>query len=626
MRIVLVHMPWAPIDIPSLALGILRTASERAGHDVQVRFANLDLVDWLAARTSFDHPAYQYYSDESYFVGAGDWIFSSALYRPDPDRADRFAGLMTGEGATAEQVARTLELYRLAPDYTEWLASELDALEPDLVGFTTTFQQNTAALAVAQRLKQLRPTVWTVFGGANCDGEQGAALHRNFGFVDYVVRGEGELAFPDLLASLTGGATGPAAVPGLCWRTAGGEHVANPMARRPLPPGDILPPTFDGFFDRLDSSAASGWVEPRLLVEGARGCWWGEKHHCTFCGLNGSFMQFRSKRPDQFYDEVVELAGRHRLLDFFVVDNILDMGYFDTVLERLASSGYDIRLQYEIKSNLRREHFQRLADAGAVYVQPGIENLSSHVLKLMDKGVSGCQNVRALRDAESTGVTTMWNYLYGFPGEEPEDYLEIIEQVPRLHHLSPPLGISRIAIERFSPYFNRPELGFDQLAPAPQYAETYQLPEPELADLAYLFVAPPQGIGGKVAEALEAALDGWREAYPGSRLNYHDLGDRIVLASERSGFDWTVAELTQPLEVALFRLLDQPRGLDLLASRTAGCGGDQASVSGALKRFADLGIVFTEAGRWIHVATEPDNQLQLRVRRQRPEGSAGCEA
>lgn len=34
-----------------------------------------------------------------------------------------------------------------------------------------------------------------------------------------------------------------------------------------------------------------------LVLEGARGCWWGEKHHCTFCGLNGSLMKFRSKPP-----------------------------------------------------------------------------------------------------------------------------------------------------------------------------------------------------------------------------------------------------------------------------------------------------------------------------------------
>ncbi|MDG4830829.1 RiPP maturation radical SAM C-methyltransferase [Solwaraspora sp. WMMD1047] len=625
MRIVLVHMPWAPIDIPSLALGILRTAAERQGHEVHVRYANLDLVDWLTKRTSFDLGSYQFYSESSYFQGAGDWVFSSALYHPRDGHAERFAHLLAREGAGQDEIELSAELYQLAPEFIEHLVADLADLAPDLVGFTTTFQQNTASLAAARLLKQRLPAVRTVFGGANCDGPQGAALHRNFPFLDHVVRGEGEIAFPDLLTALAGQPPDGrvdaelAAIPGLCWRKPDGTSVANPMARRPLPPGEILPPTFDGFFDRLDASAASGWVEPRLVVEGARGCWWGEKHHCTFCGLNGSFMEFRSKSPDRFYTEVVELARRHRLLDFFVVDNILDMGYFDSVLARLVESGYDLRMQYEVKSNLRRDHFQRLADSGAVYVQPGIESLNSHVLKLMDKGVSGCQNVRALRDAESAGVTTTWNYLYGFPGETPADYLDIIEQVPRLHHLAPPVGVSRIAIERFSPYFNRPELGFADLRPAPQYAETYLLPESELAELAYLFSAPPQGIGEELGGTLRARLDEWREAYPDSRLGYHDLGDRIVLVSQRAAYDWRVLELTADLELALFRLLHQPRTPAVLAERTAAVGGDPARVAAILADWSDLGLVFTDAGTWIQVATEANNQMLLRVQhRHRP--------
>lgn len=298
MRIVLVHMPWAPIDIPSLALGILRTAAERAGHEVQVRYANVDWVDWLTERADFDLAAYHYYSDESYFSGAGDWIFSRALYQPDEKNHERFIRLLARDGASREQIERTVTLSALAPDFVEWLASQLDRMDPDMVGFTTTFQQNTASLVVARLLKRRRPSVWTVFGGANCDGAQGAALHRNFPFIDFVVRGEGECAFPALLDVLTTGVDDGAqlaTVPGLCWRSPDGTPVVNPMARRPLPPGAILPPTFDGFFERLEASAASAWVEPRLVVEGARGCWWGQKHHCTFCGLNGSFMEFRSK-------------------------------------------------------------------------------------------------------------------------------------------------------------------------------------------------------------------------------------------------------------------------------------------------------------------------------------------
>lgn len=246
-------------------------------------------------------------------------------------------------------------------------------------------------------------------------------------------------------------------------------------------------------------------------------------------------------------------------------------------------------------------------------MQPGIENLSTHVLRLMDKGVTGCQNVRALRDAESAGVTTTWNYLYGFPGERAEDYATIIAQMPRLHHLVPPTGAARIAIERFSPYFARPELGFAELTPAPQYAETYRLPEAELYDLAYLFAAQPQGVDESVVQKLTAALDRWSKAYPNSRLVYHDLGDRIVLVNERAAFDWTLVELTEPLEVALFRLLDQPRAIDTLVERAGTVGGDRGAVMAVLARFGDLGIVFTDADRWIQVATEAHNQMWLRI-------------
>jgi hypothetical protein len=177
-----------------------------------------------------------------------------------------------------------------------------------------------------------------------------------------------------------------------------------------------------------------------------------------FCGLNGSFMQFRGKSPTQFFDEIIRLVERHQVLDMYVVDNILDMGYLNTLLPRLAESGYDLRMHYEIKANLRRDQLTALAGAGLVSVQPGVENLSTRVLKIMEKGVTGCQNVRLLRDAVTAGLAPAWNYLYGFPGELPEDYLPLVEQFPALHHLPPLDVVTRIVVERFSPYFNRPEL------------------------------------------------------------------------------------------------------------------------------------------------------------------------
>ncbi|MFF9768464.1 RiPP maturation radical SAM C-methyltransferase [Streptomyces sp. NPDC014636] len=618
MRVLLVNMPWSPIDLPSLALGILkRSVDERVpGAEAEVLHANLEFTDWITARTEFTGDDYEYYALSSYFMGCGDWVFSSALYDDPHWREEEFTAVMRGK-LKKSRMAMTHALHQVVPEFVDEIARRIVAYAPDVVGFTSTFQQNVAALAAARRVKRLAPHIVTVLGGANCDGAQGAAVHRNFPFVDHVVRGEGEAAFPQLLTALTDGSD-LAEVPGLCHRGPDGQSVAHPMATRPLPPAAILPPDYSGYFERLASSAARHWVEPKLVVEGARGCWWGEKHHCTFCGLNGSFMEFRSKSPDTFYQEIIELARRHRVLDMYVVDNILDMGYLTTVLPRIIDSGYDLRLHIEIKANMRRPQLRTLAEAGMIYVQPGIESLNHRVLDLMDKGVSGCQNVRMLRDGAETGLSVAWNYLHGFPGETDQDYEPVVAQIPALEHLDPPVDLSaRIAIERFSPYFERPELGFTGLRPEEHYRFTYDLPETELYDLAYVFEAPARGIGEPAVSALNDALAAWKKHHADARLTQTDLGDRIVLVSRRRAFDWRTTELTDPFELAAFRLLDQPHSVAALSRKAAGkapaAARDEAAVQRLLDLWVSLGIVFTDGGQYVHIAPAAVNEDLLRL-------------
>ncbi|MFD9466538.1 RiPP maturation radical SAM C-methyltransferase [Streptomyces sp. NPDC060027] len=620
MRVLLVNMPWSPIDLPSLALGILkRSVDERVpGATCEVLHANLEFTDWITSRTEFSAEDYEYYALSSYFLGCGDWVFSSALY-DDPGWKDaEFARVMEGK-LRRSRMRMTRQLHEQVPEFVAEIARRIVEAEPDVVGFTSTFQQNTAALAAARQVKKLAPHIVTVMGGANCDAEQGASVHRNFPFVDYVVRGEGEQAFPQLLSALQDEKPEPAAVAGLCHRGADGTSVANPMPSGPLPPAAILPPDYSGYFERLGASVARNWVEPKLVVEGARGCWWGEKHHCTFCGLNGSFMQFRSKSPDVFYEEIMDLARRHRVLDMYVVDNILDMGYLKTVLPRIIDSGHDLRMHIEIKANMRRSQLQVLADAGLIYVQPGIESLNSRVLDLMDKGVSGCQNVRMLRDAAETGLSVSWNYLHGFPGETAEDYEPVIRQLPALEHLNPPVDLSaRIAIERFSPYFKQPELGFTGLRPEEHYRFTYDLPEAELYDLAYVFEAPERGITEETVDRLNAGIAAWKKRHVDARLTHTDLGDRIVLVSRREAFDWRTLCLTDPSEIAAFRLLDQPHtSTALLRKLNDGPTGfpeaTQADVQRLLDLWVERGLAFTDAGQYVHLAPAAVNQDLLRL-------------
>ena len=72
-----------------------------------------------------------------------------------------------------------------------------------------------------------------------------------------------------------------------------------------------------------------------LPAQSARGCWWGERRHCTFCGLNGSTMAYRSKSPDRLRRELAELSARRGTLRFYFVDNILDRRYIEEFLPAL---------------------------------------------------------------------------------------------------------------------------------------------------------------------------------------------------------------------------------------------------------------------------------------------------
>jgi ribosomal peptide maturation radical SAM protein 1 len=199
------------------------------------------------------------------------------------------------------------------------------------------------------------------------------------------------------------------------------------------------------------TAAAQRDVE--IPFESARGCWWGEKHHCVFCGLNASGMRFRAKSSARVLEELTHQARRYRTFRFEAVDNILDTHYLRDLLPRLAEETAGFEIFYEVKANLTRAQVKLLAEAGVRAIQPGIESLSSHVLGLMRKGVRAAQNVNLLRWARYYGVRVEWNLLWGFPGETGADYAEQAAAAPHLVHLQPPGGAERIWMERFSPLF-----------------------------------------------------------------------------------------------------------------------------------------------------------------------------
>lgn len=604
LRICLVSMPWLAIDSPSLSIGILRSLCRGQGRELPATyFGNLRWAEYLIARSKGDITLADclYINEESISHNLGEFVFSGVLNN-DPSFGS--ATLHDYLASTGANPGKAWQMREYAADFIEQSAREVLSTNPDLVGFSTTFQQNAASLALAARIKQLHPNVITVFGGGNCDGPMGAAIHRNFSAVDYIVRGEGENAFPMLLNALEN-AEPVDNIFGLCWRGPDGS-VANPEAVSIVPPSRIPMPDYDDWFAVFNASPLRSTLQPMLVLESARGCWWGAAHQCTFCGLNGSFIQFRSKSPDRVIAEITHMVERHQVLDIGMVDNIIDNTFYQSVLPRLAELDWDLRIYYEVKSNLKQEHISALRAGHVLGIQPGIESLSSRVLKLMDKGVSGWRNVRALRDCESACLTVSWNWLIGFPGEVDEDYWPVIRQLSALVHLQPPdSGPTRIFLERFSPNFDRPELGFTKRTPKRSYWHVYDLPEAELEQLVYLFDCDAAGIDGSVVDALDDGLETWRKGYGNSSLTRTVTPDGIEIRDRRDGWAKGDHHIIDPDLIAAYLELEHGRSLPalLLALKEAGHATSEERIGAWLEHLVDQGLVFVDGSCHLALAS-----------------------
>jgi ribosomal peptide maturation radical SAM protein 1 len=265
-----------------------------------------------------------------------------------------------------------------------------------------------------------------------------------------------------------------------------------------------------------------------------------------------------------------------------MTDNILDMKYFESLLPKLEQDG--LELFYEIKSNLRREHVERLARGGVRWVQPGVESLDSGTLRLIAKGVSAIQNIQLLKWCKEAGVQPFWSVLYGFPGEDAEALEQMAELFPALHHLPAPMQIAPFQLHRFSPYyFDAPHYGIEDVRPAWGYRFAYPgLNAEELARVAYCFefdraaTAPPR----PALNRLFTAAGNWMSA--GARhanlCLMQTTDNAVVYDSRKQGAPRT--EPLTPFERRLMDHLGQARGRAQVLKQFAG-----GPVDAALERF-----------------------------------------
>jgi len=538
-KVLLLSLPFGALERPALGLSLLKAKLFETGIKCDVRYLNFAFAEFIG------HEEYQWMSYElPYTAFAGDWSFTSALYGERTAFENEYVEevLRKTFRLTEEDIARIERVRSRTQHFLEHCLAVVPWQEYSLVGFTSTFEQNIASLALAKRVKAAHPKLKIVFGGANWEASMGEELHRQFPFVDYVCSGEAEESFPALVKRILAGQAvdEPSVVPGIVYRTPQGESVYTGQADLIREMDELPIPDFSDYFSGLEQCTVAAGIVPTLLFETSRGCWWGAKSHCTFCGLNGGTMAFRSKGPRRALDELEYLADRWQTDMIEAVDNILDMKYFNDMLPALARARRSLQLFYEVKANLSRQHLRLLRDAGVYRIQPGIESMSDHILKLMRKGTTALRNIQLLKWCAEYNITAEWNILYGFPGETLEDYQRMLELLPAIRHLRPPTACGPVRLDRFSPYYNAPaEFGLRNVRPMAAYKYLYPLADTEsLQRIAYYFdydYEPGVDPTGYAARVIEYAAEWRRDTEAGTLSSVRRSDGTIALIDTRAG-------------------------------------------------------------------------------------------
>lgn len=617
-RVCLVNPPFAAIRTPSLALTQLRSVLERELGDrvtVEIHYLNLEIARLVGEER------YEFFAiaGEGQSAGLGEWMFGRAAFPDAPDRdEDYFQRYFPRQRPEARRRCRALlELRSLVESRLLELIEERELDRAAVVGMTSMFFQTTACLALARRLKELAPRCVTVLGGANCESPMGEELARHCDCLDFVVSGPGLIAFPRLVrCHLDGEEEACHGIPGVFSERNLGAGAPPAVVAPELPLDAPVELDYDSFLADLESAFPG--VGPHLLFETSRGCWWGAKAHCTFCGLNGSTMAHRAMSPERALRQFERLFRYWPRCDYFeCVDNLMPHTYLKDVFPRLRTPE-GARIFYEVKASLTESQMEMLSAAGVRRMQAGIESLATETLELMKKGTTSFQNVTFLIHCLRFDIEAIWNLLVGFPGEDEEVYRRAETDAELLTHLPPPTGVYTVRFDRYSPYHVRPEeYGLD-LRPYDFYELIFPFPPETLDNLAYYFMDHALDAEYVTAvlrwlDRLQAAVERWKRAWEGTPPVLRFVGPEggAVVDTRRPGED--VRLDVGPEGRRILEALSAPRDLERLARHLE--WPDDAALEREVERLAGHGLLFREGERMLSLVLPPPGREDAEAER-----------
>jgi radical SAM superfamily enzyme YgiQ (UPF0313 family) len=333
-----------------------------------------------------------------------------------------------------------------APATIEQHAADILARNPHVVGFSCTTSSFLEGYAIAEQVKEQRPEIRIVFGGAHAC-TVGPSLLDSFPAVDYLVIGEGEVTFAELIAS---GFLNVAAVPGIGFRRDGKGTLS--AVRENIPDLDSLPfPAYHllpDFPRRYNLPLFSYPKAPNTSIISSRGC----PYQCSYCDRSVFSKGFRFNSPEYIVEHLLYLHRNFGIRHVFFYDDLFTfdrsrVARFCTLMEeKKVPVSYNCIARLE---HVDEELLSLLKRSGCWQVNFGIESGDPEILSKHRKLYELDQVGEKLKMVKDTGMRVKGLFMMGFTGETEES-------IQRTIRYALTLPLDEINVTKFTPFPGAP--------------------------------------------------------------------------------------------------------------------------------------------------------------------------
>ena len=342
------------------------------------------------------------------------WGFDTGIRLPN-------LGLASLAGNIDQNIAqvRIADMVVSGRNSRRYLKRLISKFQPDVIGLSAMVFQYDNILEFAADIRGLYPQIKIVLGGYFPTVNHQEILNsENIKYFDFLIRGEGELAFNQLIHALKYNHSLDD-VPNLSYLAAG-KIINNPLTRL-ADLNNLDLPDRDARILKLGFYIAGQKAD---VIETSRGCVFG----CKYCSIQQMYSKsFRKYSIDRVIRDI-RATQKNDIKSLFIVDDniTLDGKRYRDICQAITDEGLN-QIVYSVQANVKgiKETpglAQAMAKAGTKWVFLGIENESVEALSFMNKDMqfSRSDAYEVVRELKDYGIFVIGGFILGNPDDSEE--------------------------------------------------------------------------------------------------------------------------------------------------------------------------------------------------------------